>query len=106
MSVVSGVTGIVAVPRIEYEPLRSDTVKLCVPSVCRMTPFAKKIAATYGIPHIATGDMIREMMERPTELGAELREVYDRGDLVSDDLMIRCYEAHTVATRATIALPR
>ena len=28
-------------------------------------------------------------MERPTELGAELREVYDRGDLVSDDLMIR-----------------
>jgi adenylate kinase len=50
---------------------------------------AKKIAATYGIPHIATGDMIREMMERPTELGAELREVYDRGDLVGDDLMIR-----------------
>jgi adenylate kinase len=50
---------------------------------------AKKIAATYGIPHIATGDMIREMMDRPTELGAELREVYDRGDLVSDDLMIR-----------------
>ncbi len=50
---------------------------------------AKKIAATYGIPHIATGDMIREMMQRPTELGAELREVYDRGDLVSDDLMIR-----------------
>ena len=50
---------------------------------------AKKIAATYGIPHIATGDMVREMMQRPTELGAELREVYDRGDLVSDDLMIR-----------------
>jgi adenylate kinase len=33
--------------------------------------------------------MIREMKERPTELGAELREVYDRGDLVSDELMIR-----------------
>ncbi|MHB8650638.1 MAG: adenylate kinase [Gaiellaceae bacterium] len=50
---------------------------------------AKKIAATYGIPHIATGDMIREMKERPTELGAELREIYDRGDLVSDGLMVR-----------------
>jgi adenylate kinase len=50
---------------------------------------AKKISATYGIPHIATGDMIREMKERPTELGRELREVYDRGDLVDDDLMIR-----------------
>jgi adenylate kinase len=41
------------------------------------------------VPHIATGDMIREMKERPTELGAELREVYDRGDLVDDELMIR-----------------
>jgi adenylate kinase len=43
----------------------------------------------YGIPHIATGDMIREMKELPTEVGRELKVVYDRGDLVSDDLMIR-----------------
>jgi adenylate kinase len=33
--------------------------------------------------------MIRAMKERPTELGRELREIYDRGDLVGDDLMIR-----------------
>ena len=50
---------------------------------------AKKLAATYGIPHIATGDMIREMKELPTEAGRELKEVYDRGNLVSDELMIR-----------------
>ncbi len=43
----------------------------------------------YGIPQIATGDMIREMKELPTELGRELKIVYDRGDLVSDELMIR-----------------
>ena len=43
----------------------------------------------YGIPHIATGDMIREMKELPTDLGRELKVVYDRGDLVSDELMIR-----------------
>jgi len=43
----------------------------------------------YGIPHIATGDMIREMKELEAEPGPELKEVYDRGDLVSDDLMIR-----------------
>jgi adenylate kinase len=42
----------------------------------------------YGIPHIATGDMIREMMARDTELSRQLREVYDRGDLVSDAQMI------------------
>jgi adenylate kinase len=50
---------------------------------------AKRIASTYGLPHIATGDMIREMKELPTDLGRELKEVYDRGDLVSDELMIR-----------------
>jgi adenylate kinase len=50
---------------------------------------AKKIASMYGVPHIATGDMIREMKERPTDLGRELRDVYDRGDLVDDEMMIR-----------------
>lgn len=50
---------------------------------------AKRIKAKYGIPHIATGDMIREQMELGTELGREVRDVYDRGDLVSDELMIR-----------------
>src|SRR5947208_7355200 len=33
--------------------------------------------------------MIREMKELPTPAGREVKEVYDRGDLVSDDLMIR-----------------
>lgn len=50
---------------------------------------AKRLAGTYGLAHIATGDMIREMKELPTDTGRELKEVYDRGDLVSDDLMIR-----------------
>jgi adenylate kinase len=43
----------------------------------------------YGIPHIATGDMLREMKELPTDLGRELKEVMDLGQLVNDDLMIR-----------------
>lgn len=50
---------------------------------------AKRLASAYGIAHIATGDMIRQMKELDTPAGRELREVYDRGDLVSDDLMIR-----------------
>src|ERR1700740_3002496 len=50
---------------------------------------AQRIKAMYGVPHIATGDMIREQMERGTELGREVKDVYDRGDLVSDELMIR-----------------
>jgi adenylate kinase len=38
---------------------------------------------------VSTGDMIRQMKELDTPAGRELKEVYDRGDLVSDDLMIR-----------------
>ena len=49
---------------------------------------AKKISRTYGIPHIATGDMLREMRELPTSLGRELKEVLDAGELVNDELMI------------------
>ena len=42
----------------------------------------------YGVPHIATGDMLREMRELDTPAARELRAVLDRGDLVNDELMI------------------
>jgi adenylate kinase len=54
---------------------------------------AKLISKTYGIPQIATGDMIREMKELPNDLGRELKEIYDRGDLVGDELMIRLIDS-------------
>jgi adenylate kinase len=50
---------------------------------------AKRLAGTYGLAHIVTGDMIREMKEEPSDAGRELKAIYDRGDLVSDDLIIR-----------------
>jgi adenylate kinase len=50
---------------------------------------AKLISKTYGIPHISTGDMIRELKELDTEVGRAVKAVYDAGKLVNDDLMIR-----------------
>ena len=49
---------------------------------------AKRISAEYGIPHIASGEILRAEMDAGTELGIRVKDVYDRGDLVSDDLMI------------------
>src|SRR5438128_2521676 len=49
---------------------------------------AKRIAAEYGIPHIASGEILRAEMQAGTELGRHVKDVYDRGDLVSDDLVI------------------
>jgi adenylate kinase len=50
---------------------------------------AKLISKTYGIPQVATGDMARELKELDTPLGHEVKEIYDRGELLSDELIVR-----------------
>ena len=54
---------------------------------------AKRIAAEYTIPHIASGEILRTEMAAGTDLGRRVQDVYDRGDLVSDDLMIELIRA-------------
>src|SRR2546429_3445778 len=49
---------------------------------------AKRIAEEYALPHVASGEILRAEMQAGTELGRRVKDVYDRGDLVSDDLMI------------------
>jgi adenylate kinase len=49
---------------------------------------AKRIATNRGIPQIATGDMLRAAMAAGTELGRQVKPIYDRGDLVPDELMV------------------
>jgi adenylate kinase len=49
---------------------------------------AKRISREYDIPHIASGEILRAEMQAGTELGLRVKDVYDRGDLVSDHLMI------------------
>jgi len=49
---------------------------------------AKRIQAEYGIPHIATGEILRAAMEEGSELGLKVRPIVDSGRLVPDELMI------------------
>jgi adenylate kinase len=49
---------------------------------------ATRISNEYDIPHIASGEILRAEMTAGTELGNRVRDVIDRGELVSDDLMI------------------
>ena len=49
---------------------------------------AKRIAAEYGIPHIATGDILRAAVANETELGLQVKPILESGHLVPDDLMI------------------
>lgn len=49
---------------------------------------AKRLAGRFGIPHISTGDMLREAVADGTELGRQAAPIMSSGGLVSDDLMI------------------
>ena len=49
---------------------------------------AKKIAAKYGVPHISTGDILRENIKNKTQLGLKAKVYMDQGLLVADDLVL------------------
>jgi adenylate kinase len=49
---------------------------------------AKRIQAEYGIPHIATGEILRAAMEEGTGLGRKVKPIVESGQLVPDELMI------------------
>lgn len=48
---------------------------------------ASNIAKKYNVPYISTGDIFRTNLKNNTDLGNKVREVINRGDLVSDDLV-------------------
>jgi len=49
---------------------------------------AQRIAQKYGVPHISTGDILREAVKEGTELGKLAKSYMDRGELVPDDVII------------------
>ncbi|HEV2616511.1 MAG TPA: adenylate kinase, partial [Candidatus Acidoferrales bacterium] len=53
---------------------------------------AKLVAEKLCVPHLSTGDMLRENVSKGTELGRLAKPVMERGDLVPDDLILRMVE--------------
>lgn len=49
---------------------------------------AKRLAVQHAVPHISTGDMLREAIQEGTELGRQAAPIMESGALVSDDLMV------------------
>ena len=46
-----------------------------------------RLSRHYVIPHISTGDMLRQAVRAGTEFGLKAKAIMDRGDLVPDDIM-------------------
>jgi adenylate kinase len=53
---------------------------------------ADVICKTFDIPHISTGNMLREAVEAQTDLGKEEQELMDAGILVSDEVIVGLVE--------------
>ncbi|HUJ31439.1 MAG TPA: adenylate kinase [Candidatus Acidoferrum sp.] len=53
---------------------------------------AKRVAQRHHVPHLSTGDMLRDAIAHGTRLGLVAKPIMDRGDLVPDDLVMAMVE--------------
>lgn len=53
---------------------------------------AKLFAKRSGVPHLSTGDMFREAIQRGTQTGRLVQPYLDSGDLVPDAIVLRMVE--------------
>ncbi|MGE5811978.1 MAG: adenylate kinase family protein, partial [Ignavibacteria bacterium] len=49
---------------------------------------AKILSSKLNIPHISTGDILRESVKNKTSLGMKAQEIMNKGELVPDEIMI------------------
>jgi adenylate kinase len=50
---------------------------------------AKVLAEKFGVPHLSTGDMLREHIAQGTPLGQKAKPIMERGELVPDSLVLK-----------------
>jgi adenylate kinase len=50
---------------------------------------AKELAHKYGVPHLSTGDMLREHISQGSPLGVQAKPVMQRGELVPDSIVLK-----------------
>jgi adenylate kinase len=49
---------------------------------------ANMLATKYGVPHISTGDMLRDQVERKSPIGLVIKNAVDKGELVADNILL------------------
>ena len=49
---------------------------------------AELISKKLNIPHISTGDILRESIRNNTLLGEQAKKIMDQGNLVSDEIIL------------------
>jgi adenylate kinase len=55
---------------------------------------AKKLSRDYNLKHLSTGDLIRIEIENKSDLGKKFKEKYEKGELISDELVVELMRKH------------
>ncbi|XP_062227087.1 probable adenylate kinase 6, chloroplastic isoform X1 [Phragmites australis] len=66
---------------------RVQWVFLGCPGVGKGT-YASRLSQLLSVPHIATGDLVRDALASPNPLSKQLAEIVNNGKLVSDEIII------------------
>jgi adenylate kinase len=53
---------------------------------------AKVLAQRFGIPHVSSGDLLRDAAKRRTPMGVQAKRYMDRGELVPDNILLGAIE--------------
>ncbi len=51
--------------------------------------YSIRLSPRLGIPHISTGDIFREISKENTPIGKKVKEIQNKGELVTDDITIK-----------------
>ena len=70
------------------EKLQRAVILLGPPGAGKGTQ-AKELARKYSVPHLSTGDMLRDNIAKGTPLGEQAKPVMARGELVPDSLVLK-----------------
>jgi adenylate kinase len=50
--------------------------------------YSKRVSPIRNVPHISTGDLLRNNIKNSTEIGKKAKEFMDKGELVPDEIVI------------------
>jgi adenylate kinase len=62
---------------------------------------SKRLARQWGVPHLSTGDMLREAVSSGNDLGRVAKPIMERGELVPDGLVLKMVEARLLKPDAS-----
>ncbi|XP_028775994.1 adenylate kinase 1, chloroplastic [Neltuma alba] len=62
--------------------------------------YASRLSTLTGVPHIATGDLVRDELASSGPLSAQLSEIVNQGKLVSDEIIISLLSKRLAAGKA------